>query len=200
MNKNDLRYIKTEEIIRNAFKRCVYEKGFKATHISDICIYAKISRNTFYAHYLDKYDLLDTLFDELKYEFNNTFTDEMGDALFQKEYDSSIHWYMNTVAKNHDYYRMLLECSTDKFMEVALATIVIHPMKKYISEFEKVLYEDIKFRLTVTYMFQGMVSFTKVWLENYDQISLQEATLEIKKLCMGPLTLFIESVKEKMEK
>lgn len=200
MNKNDLRYIKTEDIIREAFKKCVNEKGFKATRVCDICTCARISRNTFYAHYIDKYDLLDRLFDELQKEFSSSFTDEMGEDLFKSEFDSSIHWYMSTVSKNHDYYKMLLECSTDKFMKVAMDTIVINPMKKFAKEFEYYLDEDLKFRLNVNYMFQGMIVFTKIWLENFDDLSFEEASEEMKKLCFGPVSLFMSAIKRKMER
>ena len=72
MNKNDLRYIKTEETIIDAFSKCVYELGFERTTIAAICQKARISRNTFYFHYEDKYDLLNTLYANLETKLGNS--------------------------------------------------------------------------------------------------------------------------------
>lgn len=197
MNKKDLRYIKTEEIIRKAFKECVVEKGFEQTFVSTICEKAKISRNTFYVHYVDKYDLLDTLFEELQEYFNQSFTEEIGNDLFNFKFDSSIHWYMNAVNKKWEYHKLLLDCSYEKFLDTAIETIVFRPIRKYFPQFDKRIQDDIKLHLNVKYMFYGMIAFTKIWLDHYDEISLEEATEEMKKLCITPVTLFIEKIKNK---
>ena len=68
MNKNDLRYLKTEKNIINSFLECVDDLGFEKTRISDICHKAMISRNTFYAHYEDKYALLNDIISQLEKE------------------------------------------------------------------------------------------------------------------------------------
>ena len=199
MNKNDLRYIKTDELIRDAFKECVIEKGFAQTYISDICEKARISRNTFYAHYLDKYHLLDILFDELKIQFNQSFTETIGQDILSFEFDSSIRWYMETVNDNWEYHKLLLNCSYEKFLDVALETIIFHPLRRYVKEFDVKFYNDIRLHLNVKYMFHGMIAFTKIWLDHHDEISLQEASDEMRKLCITPVTLFIEKLKTRME-
>ncbi|AJA46476.1 transcriptional regulator, TetR family [Clostridium pasteurianum DSM 525 = ATCC 6013] len=70
MNKNDKRYIQTEELILKVFYDLVYEKGFDRVTVKDITKDAGISRGAFYIHYEDKYDLLshceNTALNELK--------------------------------------------------------------------------------------------------------------------------------------
>ena len=68
MNEKDKRYARTEKLIRDAFFKSVETNGFERTGVSGICSAAGISRHAFYAHYDDKYQLLDRLFAELEEE------------------------------------------------------------------------------------------------------------------------------------
>ncbi|PYI50986.1 TetR/AcrR family transcriptional regulator [Paenibacillus flagellatus] len=54
----DLRVVRTQQAIRDALVELIEEKGFEAMTVKDITTRARINRGTFYAHYLDKYDLM----------------------------------------------------------------------------------------------------------------------------------------------
>ncbi|WP_203247328.1 TetR/AcrR family transcriptional regulator [Sporosarcina beigongshangi] len=54
----DLRVIRTKEAIRHALVELIDEKGFEAITVKDIASKARINRGTFYAHYVDKNDLM----------------------------------------------------------------------------------------------------------------------------------------------
>lgn len=196
MNKNDLRYIKTEEIIRKSFMDIVLEKGFDKTRVSDICEKARISRNTFYTHHEDKYALLDVLFEEFRTYFEKSFSEQLGNELMNYDFTNSILWYMENVKEHHEDYLLLLQCSTDRFMEIAMDVIIRKPMRNYYDRYDSHVKKDIRFKLNVNYMFQGMIHFTKIWLENYDRISFEEAVSEISMLCDGPLRMYINKLKK----
>lgn len=53
------RQTKTEERIRTALTVLLPKKGIEGVSVSDIAREAGINRGTFYAHYVDKYDLMD---------------------------------------------------------------------------------------------------------------------------------------------
>lgn len=57
----DVRKIKTERDLQNAFLSLLTTKGFRQLTVADICQASLTSRSTFYAHYLDKYDLLEQM-------------------------------------------------------------------------------------------------------------------------------------------
>ncbi|MBE9913716.1 TetR/AcrR family transcriptional regulator [Paenibacillus donghaensis] len=63
--KTDLRILRTKQSVRKAFYELIQEKGYEAITIQDIADRAMINRNTFYLHYQNKPDLLDTCMDEL---------------------------------------------------------------------------------------------------------------------------------------
>ncbi len=57
--KNDPRFKRTRSLILQAFMELLPEKGFQAVSVQDITEKAGINRATFYAHFPDKYALLD---------------------------------------------------------------------------------------------------------------------------------------------
>lgn len=59
----DLRIIKNKRNMEAALIGLMKEKPFSKITIQDICKSALVSRSTFYAHYLDKYDLLENIVD-----------------------------------------------------------------------------------------------------------------------------------------
>ena len=64
----DRRIQRTRQLLRQASIDVMQEKGFKAMSIQEIAKRANVSRGTFYAHFVDKYALLESLLHE---EFQN---------------------------------------------------------------------------------------------------------------------------------
>lgn len=60
-NKVDRRIIKSQKVIQSTFLTMLIEDGFDKITVKNITEKADISRKTFYLHYVDKYDLLDTI-------------------------------------------------------------------------------------------------------------------------------------------
>lgn len=61
MNEKDPRAVRTKNLIKESFAKLLEEKDFKYITIKDITTKATINRATFYAHYIDKYILLEEL-------------------------------------------------------------------------------------------------------------------------------------------
>ncbi|MFC0232821.1 TetR/AcrR family transcriptional regulator [Vagococcus entomophilus] len=61
--KTDLRVLRTKKMILSAFIKLVEEKGYDAITIQDIADEAMINRATFYAHFKDKVNLYEYIFD-----------------------------------------------------------------------------------------------------------------------------------------
>ena len=59
----DLRYQRTEKLIRQAFLQLLKSKPYEKIKINEIIELAEISRNAFYLHYYSKDELLDSLVD-----------------------------------------------------------------------------------------------------------------------------------------
>jgi AcrR family transcriptional regulator len=57
--KEDPRVTRTRGLLEEAFTQVVAEKGFQSVSVKDITNRAGVNRATFYAHFSDKYELLD---------------------------------------------------------------------------------------------------------------------------------------------
>ena len=57
----DRRIQRTRQLLQQASIEVMQEKGFKATSVQEIAERANVSRGTFYAHFVDKYALVESL-------------------------------------------------------------------------------------------------------------------------------------------
>ncbi len=73
----DLRTQKTLQFIEEAFIEQVLAKGFSKVTVSDLADQAEINRKTFYAHYLDKYDLAEKLGAKLIVKYDHSLTERL---------------------------------------------------------------------------------------------------------------------------
>ncbi len=72
MDENtDLRIIKTRKALKDALVELMNTKGFDKVTVQNLTTTAMVSRTTFYLHYLDKYDLLDKLENDVMLEMQS---------------------------------------------------------------------------------------------------------------------------------
>lgn len=100
MNEKDPRAVRTKNLIKESFVKLLEEKDFKYITIKDITTKATINRATFYAHYIDKYILLEELivdcFEEmLPVEISNAInlTEDIIKELILFLYEYNINFY-----------------------------------------------------------------------------------------------------------
>lgn len=63
----------TKQHIREALIQLLLEEKFETISVSKLCQRAGINRGTFYLHYLDKYDLIETLKEEIIAQLSKNF-------------------------------------------------------------------------------------------------------------------------------
>ncbi|MBQ3236484.1 MAG: TetR/AcrR family transcriptional regulator [Oscillospiraceae bacterium] len=189
MNKNDLRYIKTEKTIKESFKKCVENQGFEKVTVSMICKEGLISRNAFYLHFTDKYDLLDRLFDEFRASLLRNYDQNITESVAKNDVLTSTKLYAEAILSIKDDFLFLIKCSRNKMELVIKEVIIDYPNKKIIPDYEE-LCKPIEIQLNIQYMFTAMVTYTELWFKNFEKISKEEAILKLYELCKGPTTLF----------
>lgn len=130
-NLNDPRVKRTRQLIQNAFVALVDEKGFENITVQLIAERAPVNRATFYSHYHDKYDLLDTSIEEML----NTLTEVIKPKKFQKEdfqltFDSPHPIFFalfEHIAENATFYNVMLgEKAAGNFSYKMMKTIQAH--------------------------------------------------------------------------
>lgn len=97
----DVRKIKTERDLQVAFIQLLATKGFRHITVADICQTSLTSRSTFYAHYLDKYDLLDQMVAHYSAIFASR-VDFRFDQIIDGEIDALVEGLSADMADNRD--------------------------------------------------------------------------------------------------
>ena len=73
---NNKRRKDSQEKIEKVFIELIQKKEIEKISVTDICKLSGLNRSTFYANYLDIYDLADKLKDKIIEEFFNIYSDE----------------------------------------------------------------------------------------------------------------------------
>lgn len=73
--KNNRRRRESVEKIEKAFVELLQTRELSAITVSDICKMTELNRSTFYANFLDIYDLADKVREKLEQDFGATFAD-----------------------------------------------------------------------------------------------------------------------------
>lgn len=92
----------TKKRIAKAFKKQLSQKSFDKISVVDIMQEAGIRRQTFYNHFLDKYELLDWIFET---ELQEQVTDNLTYISGIKLLDELLYY----IESNQSFYRQLFE-------------------------------------------------------------------------------------------
>lgn len=108
MESKDIRVLKTNKSIEDAFLHLIKINSFSDITIKDICDEAMISRSTFYAHYKDKYDLLEHFFKKITSNFTALGTNYFCDKSMTLKIETA-NELLNYVYENADIFKTFLE-------------------------------------------------------------------------------------------
>ena len=172
-SKKDLRIIKTEKAIRDAFFEIRKEVPLERVKVSEICKRALINPSTFYKHFSDVIELSDTIEDELvskcleEHEYKSClFTDPL----------SYFMGFQKCISDNHELLYIVFKGRTATLMEKTEKIMRANYLSGEISDEEKI---------KVIFVMGGILHTLNVLHEegNYDKEILPELLAElIKKL------------------
>ncbi|MDR3575716.1 MAG: TetR/AcrR family transcriptional regulator [Anaerolineaceae bacterium] len=122
----DPRVKRTRKLLEQAFMELMLEKGFQSITIQDVTERATVNRATFYAHFEDKFDLLDSYMRE---QFEEWLSQK---APISSEFDlPRLHQLVATVFEF--LYQIEQHCSTaDKQVEPMFETAVQDELEEYL--------------------------------------------------------------------
>jgi AcrR family transcriptional regulator len=133
MKTEDPRVKRTRKLLLDAFTELLTEKNFHAVSVQDIAERATVNRATFYAHFDDKYALLDHLVRE---QFREAIAARgLEDAVFsQDSFQLFIETVLEFVGRIHGRCR-----PADRDMEPAIETCVEQEIAAFLQQWLKEL-------------------------------------------------------------
>ena len=165
MNKpNNKRRKISQEKIEKAFVNLVQEKEIKEISVTEICKIAKLNRSTFYANYLDIYDLADKVLEKIEdnvfslYEFERETKNNSNDFLK----------LFRHIKDNQIFYKTYFKLNRDKHFII----------KEYDTNLSKIMYDDKYIDYHMEFFRAGLNAIVKKWLYS----DCKESSEEINKI------------------
>ena len=148
---NNKRKRDSQEKIEKTFLQLIQKKNITEISVSTICEMAKLNRSTFYANYIDVYDLVDKVKNRMAEEF----------AEFQISNNSAQNpsGYLNMfkhIKENQIFYKTYFK----------LEDISISPITQYNTEMAKIFYNNEYIDYHIEFFRAGLNAIIKKWLNN----------------------------------
>lgn len=130
-SKEDLRIKKTKKNLYQGLIELLEQKPFEEIKTKEICEISLINRSTFYDHFSNKYDLLQSLLNEKKDEYEKKIKEKKKDYSHAKEYYMTIIDILFSHLEENKYiYKAILQNNNNSIV----IDIINNSVIKYVSE------------------------------------------------------------------
>lgn len=189
---NDLRVIKTRQLLKDALLTLIKDGDFDSITVKKLTDCAQINRSTFYAHFYDKYDLLEkTIKDELL-SFVKEVAPKSGEELTSINIPKSFYLRATQYIYQHtNFFKiMMLENGIPSFQQQFLQIIKKH-MADHLEKFHPKPDEmGIPKEYLISYVAHAYVGVITYWLESGMQYSPQYVAEKLASMTVkGPLSV-----------
>ncbi|MDQ0222321.1 TetR/AcrR family transcriptional regulator [Streptococcus moroccensis] len=159
MNTEDLRYLKTEQLIQQVFLDSVNAVGFDKVTVTSLCQKAQISRFTFYAHYDDKFQLQEKLFQKLEEKFKDSINAEVLNRARGGDFLSSVERFIMDVVQNKTIIKTMFNCNKTEMSRLLAYHYIDEPTAILVPNYYKKIAQTDTIRRSRLYLVAGLVSF-----------------------------------------
>ncbi len=144
--KNNKRKKESIEKIEKSFINMLQVKQINQISVTDICKDTGLNRSTFYANFLDIYDLADKLREKLENDFNNRFENT--------EHRNSLNMFKH-IYENQLFYKTYFKLDYDKNQNVSVYDINL--ANKY--------FDNKNMKYHIEFFRNGLNAIIKLWLD-----------------------------------
>jgi len=188
----DRRAVRTKKLIRNALSELIEEKGFNSISVIDLTTRADINRGTFYLHYVDKYDMLEKIENEVIQELIDRITNVI--SIDVKNIDSTAQHMpfmikvFEYVKENSLFMKAILGPKGDPLFHVKLKHLIQTNLfeKNLVKTFnqEHMLIPETYF---ISYVLSAHLGIIQQWVKSGTKESPEEmASILSKMFILGP--------------
>ena len=163
--KNNRRHRMSIDLIENAFMELLQTKELQKITVSELCQLADVNRSTFYANYLDVYDLADKLREKLYKAFEEEFPGLSNET---RQY-GSLRVFRH-IKENQMLYKTFFKLGYDELVDTS-----VYDIEQATKDFDN---KHIKYH--VEFFRHGFNAIVKMWL-NGGCVESPEEMAEIVK-------------------
>ncbi|TDM07707.1 TetR/AcrR family transcriptional regulator [Macrococcus lamae] len=185
----DRRIRKTQQTIQQAFFKLLQQESFKEVTVQQIADSTDINRSTFYAHYLDKYDLLEKIEDALIADIFNSINTETYDgtqltANLVEQIDEHMPWF-----------ELLFKMGRDSEIQDKLYTLVYQHLETF-KDIDDTI-GHIPFSYFMSYAAGAGLSLISHWIKDDHRIPKEDLIRYFNEIIInGPGSIVRQNIKE----
>lgn len=146
--KNNKRRRESVEKIEKVFIELLQERELKDITVSDICKLTKLNRSTFYANFLDVYDLADKVRVKLEQDFSEVFKRDENPEL------SGAEKMFTHIKDNQLFYKTYFKLGYDQ-----KNMVMVYDVKRAEKDFDN---KNVKYH--IEFFRNGINAIIKMWL------------------------------------
>lgn len=168
--KNNKRRRESQEKIEKAFVELLQRRDIKDIAVSDLIKMTQLNRSTFYANYIDIFDLADKVREKLENEFSNLFADYD----YFTERSGALKLFSH-IKENQLFYKTYFKlCYDDKHL------VSIYDSRRAMKE-----HMDSNIKYHIEFFRNGLNAIIKLWLAGGCQESPEEMAEVLKQEYRG---------------
>ena len=148
---NNKRKRDSQEKIEKTFLQLIQKKNITEISVSTICEIAKLNRSTFYANYIDVYDLVDKV--------KNRMAEEFAEFQLSNKSGQDPNGYLNMfkyIKENQIFFKTYFK----------LEDISISPITQHNTDMAKKYYDNEYIDYHIEFFRAGLNAIIKKWLNN----------------------------------
>ena len=150
--RNNKRKKQSQETIQKVFIELIQNKEIEEITVTDICQKAKLNRSTFYANYLDIYDLAEKIKEKMLSDFDELYKEERNNNYNSNDFLK----LFRHIKKNQLFYKTFFKLKFDIFLKVD--TYDYHLAEQY--------YNNQNIDYHIEFFRAGINAVIKKWLNN----------------------------------
>lgn len=132
--KEDLRIIKTKTNLYRGLMELMKNKTFEEIKVSEICSQSLINRSTFYDHFTDKYELLQSLIEDLKEELIECLVVNIKSDELKDYYMELIKVLLEHIDNNKEIYSAVVKINSNSIARDMMTYSILDSVSKEIDE------------------------------------------------------------------
>lgn len=184
VNDNDSRVKRTKKLIRKGLAELAKGKSINKITVKELTDLIEINRGTFYLHYKDIFDLVESIENSLYDEFNEIIKTVNPNTILETPIDI-LEKFCVFISENADAFVMLIGENGDANFVYRIGTV----MNDAVFELFSSIYPEMdseRYSFTYEYCKYGSVGLIRCWIiENHDWTPRQVAELWLRLIARG---------------
>lgn len=132
--KEDIRITKTKKYLYEGLLTLMKDKTFEEIKVSDICTIALINRSTFYDHFNDKFELLDSLINDLEKGLIEKLKENTKLSSSKEYYMETIKLFLDHAEENLSVYSAILKKNNNSIVMDMVYDTLLKDVQKHIEQ------------------------------------------------------------------